>query len=170
MQSKHFSRKFLYDILNKYLDVNFKVQDARKAFRVITKVTDCVAAVPLDPFNCVFGKACQRVKHPALVYRTVAYVVRSRKLVEKYQLDGNARATILANDMVTGEHRKGLIGLAGVVLHLKPPSGQRKVATRSHNRKKGLPSRSGKKLALEAVVARQSTINLLKPWSRLFQL
>ena len=166
----HFSRRLVFDLLRDHLDADFVVQDATRPFRVMTKQSDCRLAKRIDPYDCVFGKACQRVKQPGLIYRSVAYITRSRKLVEKFQVDRNARATILANDVLTGADRKFLLALHGQTLVLMPPKGQRRVGSRAHNRRPGLPSRRSKPASPAAIAARLKMARMLQPLNRAFQL
>lgn len=163
----HYSRKLVMDTFSEgVLNKNFKVRDAKRGLRVTTTSRDCQLAVPRDPCLCVFGQAFKRLHIPALIFRTVAYVARNKNLVEKFQVDSTARAVILANDLVVGERREALKGLAGLTIKLLPPTGCRHVGFRKHNTKPGGKARSGMHSSKEVVATRRHTYELLKPFSR----
>lgn len=157
----HFSRKVVLDTFTSdVLDRNFVVRDAKKKLTVETTRKDVERAVPKDPACCVFGQAFKRLGIPALIYRSVAYVARSRKLVEKFEVHPMSRAVILANDLVVGE-RQALKGLVGLPLMLRPPTGCQRVGYRP--RKPGEKNRSGQHSTPAVVAARKATYELLKP-------
>lgn len=68
------------------LPADFTLIDAKKDLKDITPTKiDLRGAIPLDPQRCVLARAFHRqFNQEALIYRTVAYVRRSKRTVVKY--------------------------------------------------------------------------------------
>ena len=115
----HVSRKALFETLPG-LDSDFHVVDARKPMKVATTQADVRGAVPLDPHNCLFARACRRRHKEAVFFRTVAYVKDGPKTVRKFCVPTAGQVQILALD-ASG------VAMAGCSIVLRPPTGRQRV-------------------------------------------
>lgn len=144
----HFSRKYLLDVIGpNFLKKDFVLTNATKPFKIATTYADAKRAQPVHPSLCMYGQACRRKGHPALIYRNVAYVVQNPRLVFKYVMPREAKAHLIANDM--GKP------VPGATITLTPPSATSRMAVGGAA---GIPmkdhGKSGKKATKKDIAAR----------------
>jgi hypothetical protein len=113
------------------LQDGYDVRDAPRAITVASTKADANGAVVLDPANCLFARACSREQHKAaVIFKTVAYVRQSSKLIYKYSVPPTAQAIITAFD-VTG------IASYGTPIALMVPRPQERVGARTGQKANG---------------------------------
>jgi hypothetical protein len=137
--TKQLSENEVYGLHRFFGDL--EVVDAKKELRIQPSLEDIETAIPEDPHNCVFSRACQRMwgSTAVLFFGTIAYVDlltnTGKRRIERFKISSEGQRFIQAVDS-----KKKKVAPAGFLL--LPPSrslsleGKRQVYSEYLKRKK----------------------------------